>query len=158
MHYRHILVPFDGSDHSQAAFTTARSLALLSKETTISVVNIVPMDVVSSLQHAEENAERKRSLVDQNDDLETINSPLDSIKEEIYSIIRPLYDELDDSKIHVDVIACTTPAEGIEEYSSDHNCDLIVMGRRGVGAIRGMLGSVSYAVLRNVRIPVLTVK
>ena len=32
------------------------------------------------------------------------------------------------------------------------------MGRRGLGALRGMLGSVSYAVLRNADMPVLTVK
>ncbi len=32
------------------------------------------------------------------------------------------------------------------------------MGRRGLGAVRGMLGSVSYALLRESEIPVLTVK
>ena len=32
------------------------------------------------------------------------------------------------------------------------------MGRRGLGAIRGMLGSVSFGVLRATDVPVLTVK
>ena len=36
--------------------------------------------------------------------------------------------------------------------------DCIVMGRRGLGAIRGAIGSVSYSVLRSVDLPVLIVK
>ena len=48
--------------------------------------------------------------------------------------------------------------DGIIDYASDHSCDLIVMGRRGLGAIRGLLGSVSYGVIRATTTPVLTVK
>lgn len=40
-----------------------------------------------------------------------------------------------------------------EELESDG-----IMGRRGLGALRGMLGSVSFGVLRSVDVPVLTVK
>ncbi len=55
-------------------------------------------------------------------------------------------------------IAHPSPVQGIVEYSTANDCDLIVMGRRGLGAIRGILGSVSSGVLRSVDIPVLTVK
>mgnify|MGYP000500567939 FL=1 len=51
-----------------------------------------------------------------------------------------------------------SPVEGIAEYVDNHNIDLVVMGRRGLGALRGMLGSVSFGVLRSVDVPVLTVK
>ena len=46
----------------------------------------------------------------------------------------------------------------LADYAKHHDIDLIVMGRRGLGAIRGMLGSVSYSLLRETDIPVLTVK
>ena len=46
----------------------------------------------------------------------------------------------------------------LADYAKHHDVDLIVMGRRGLGAIRGMLGSVSYSLLRETDIPVLTVK
>ena len=49
MKYRRILVPFDGSDHAEGAFTTARSLAITNDETEIFVVNVVPMALASSL-------------------------------------------------------------------------------------------------------------
>ena len=46
----------------------------------------------------------------------------------------------------------------IVDASKYYNCDIIVMGSRGLGAIRGMLGSVSFGVLRNAELPVLIVK
>lgn len=50
------------------------------------------------------------------------------------------------------------PAKAIVEYAEKRGCDLIVMGSRGLNAVRGMLGSVSYAVLRAASMPVLIVK
>ena len=48
--------------------------------------------------------------------------------------------------------------ETIIETAKHYDCDLIVMGSRGLGAIRGAIGSVSYGVLRSAEIPVLVVK
>ena len=41
---------------------------------------------------------------------------------------------------------------------TSRDIDLVVMGRRGLGALRGMLGSVDFGVLRSVEVPILTVK
>ena len=50
------------------------------------------------------------------------------------------------------------PHDAIVEFAETGQFDLVVMGNRGLGALRGALGSVSYAVLRSVDIPVLIVK
>ena len=52
----------------------------------------------------------------------------------------------------------TQPGGQIVTYAIDNLCDLIVMGSRGLGALRGILGSVSSYVLRNADVPVLIVK
>ena len=61
-------------------------------------------------------------------------------------------------KATIEVIPGYTPAADILGYAEKVNADLIVMGSRGLGAIRGVLGSVSYAVLREAPMPVLVIK
>jgi nucleotide-binding universal stress UspA family protein len=49
-------------------------------------------------------------------------------------------------------------AEGIVDYAEEANVDLIIMGCRGLGAVRAAIGSVSQAVLRQVPMPVMLLK
>lgn len=51
------------------------------------------------------------------------------------------------------------PAEAIMDYAKEINTDLIIMGSRGLGLVRGvLLGSVSKYVLEHAKCPVLIVK
>jgi nucleotide-binding universal stress UspA family protein len=51
------------------------------------------------------------------------------------------------------------PAERLLEYAREQTVDLVVVGRRGVGQIRGLLmGSVSWKVKSLAECPVLTVR
>jgi len=50
------------------------------------------------------------------------------------------------------------PAEAILAAARTHDCEVIVMGRRGVGAVRAaLLGSASSAVVQRSRVPVIVV-
>ena len=73
-------------------------------------------------------------------------------------VLDSLGDSIHDERITVEAVADTSPAEAIAKYAATHGADLIVMGRRGLVALRGMLGSVSYGVLHSAEMPVLTVK
>ena len=39
--------------------------------------------------------------------------------------------------VTIDVAPGTAPAEALARYADKNGCDLIAMGRRGLGAIRG---------------------
>lgn len=87
-----------------------------------------------------------------------VDDALHNITQEIEEVVEPLYDGLPAERVHIEAITHSSPVHGLVEYAYDHSCDLIVMGRRGLSALRGMLGSVSYGILHNTDIPVLTVK
>ena len=51
-----------------------------------------------------------------------------------------------------------SPVQGIVEAAERHGVDAIYMGCRGVSAIAGMLGSVSFGVIRSASVPVTVIK
>ena len=55
-------------------------------------------------------------------------------------------------------VIASSALEGIVDYVTSRDIDLVIMGRRGLGALRGMLGSVSYGVLHSADVPVMTIK
>lgn len=159
MNYRRILVPFDGSDHAQAAFTAARSLAMLSDETEIFIINVVPSALATTTPISSDPLlGDASSFIDRESYLAMIDAALEGIEQEITDVVDPLLDGMPKERVHIEVTTYPSAVSGICDYASNHDCDLIVMGRRGLGGLRGVLGSVSYGVLRSVDIPVLTVK
>ena len=83
----------------------------------------------------------------------TIEEETEKVREGIGSVL----DDLGD-RAAIEVIPGYAPAADILSYAEKVDADLIVMGSRGLGAIRGVLGSVSYAVLREAPMPVLVIK
>ncbi len=55
-------------------------------------------------------------------------------------------------------VAFGRPQDAIVRIAKEESCGLIVMGSRGLGAIKGMLGSVSSAVLHAADVPMLITK
>jgi nucleotide-binding universal stress UspA family protein len=144
MKYKNLLVPFDGSEHAVNALEAAIDLADGVEGVTVHVLRVA------------EAAGAESGLSDYDGFEVYLNRRVNAAKEAMLA-------ELAQANISTDglVVAVEpsySPAEGIICYAEDHNVDLIVMGRRGVGALRGMLGSVSYGILHNVDIPVMTVK
>ena len=138
MYFKNILVPYDESDHAKSALHIALGLAGPYEAAKVHVVTVIP---AASLPNptllgdaaVERAAEDIRNVVDQSRDDARC-------------------------KIVADAVIANSALEGIVDYVTSRDIDLVVMGRRGLGALRGMLGSVSFGVLRSVDVPVLTVK
>ncbi len=158
MLYSKIMVPYDGSEHAKHALEYAKGLAAIS-DAKIVIVHVVPSGVMGVDQIGTEgsldgvpfgmlNYEQYEGVV---------QAALDQAKEKVTENLAGLVEDIADI-VTVDVVAGTAPAEALARYADKNGCDLIVMGRRGLGAIRGMLGSVSFGLLRSTDVPVLTVK
>jgi nucleotide-binding universal stress UspA family protein len=145
--YSKILVPFDGSEHAVAALKYAKELAALVPGTTI--------DVVTALTASAIGVEPGTSTLGYDQYKAMLDKGIAWAKD---GIVEKFGAELEGDNITVEVVAGSGAALAISKYCADHGCDLIVMGRRGLGAVRGMLGSVSFAILREAEVPVITVK
>ncbi len=151
MLYTKILVPFDGSEHALDALKYAKELAKLNPEATVDVVQVFSTGMIANEGDrvlGQFNYEQYKQLLD---------AATDAAKAALVDSLGSELEELGERGT-VDVIPGTSPAATLASYAQKAGCDLIVMGRRGLGAVRGMLGSVSYALLRESEIPVLTVK
>lgn len=160
MLFKNVLVPYDESEHAAAALHLAIDLVGDDPEATIRVVTVVSNDIMppSALSAAVafdtspvsyENYEALLSHIAERSDRELHDDVAGLLGKDLQGI---------HAKLVIETRLSGSPVEGITNYAMDHCCDLIVMGRRGLGALRGMLGSVSYGVLRSADIPVLTVK
>jgi nucleotide-binding universal stress UspA family protein len=134
-----ILIPIDGSEHSELGLAHAVRLA---KSFSAELVVMVAFDPPSRLH--------RRGLL-----------PPEEIVQAMEADARELAGEaahlLQERGLKVRAIAVRgDPAEAIIGVADDEKVDLIVMGRRGLHGLRGMLlGSVSERVLRHTDIPVM---
>lgn len=157
MPFKRVLVPFDESDHAQGALHVALDLVGDDPEALVSVVEVVsPTALPDPLPPAEAaDGAWNAAFLDEYDRL--MGARLERMRADLADTVARA---LDDARCatSAEVVIAGTPVEGIVEYVERHGIDLVVMGRRGLGPLRGMLGSVSFGVLRSVSVPVLTVK
>lgn len=157
MLYNIITVPYDNSESAHAALMEALKIASADSDATIRILHIVDTEqrVIDKLQEAsgqpdapKPSAEALRALFD-----EAIRDADAELHEHIDSALA--YAE---NKVSIDLVEETLPGEQIVAYAKEHDSDLVIMGSRGLGALRGILGSVSSYVLRTAPMPVMIVK
>lgn len=160
MVFSNILVPFDDSEHAHAALHLAIDLVGSDPWATIHIVTVTSNDIMPPSMLTATGAFGEAPI-----DYASYETLLTSIAErsdrELHDNVAAILGKDIDvvkAKLVIDTRLAPSPVDGITCYAADHRCDLIIMGRRGLGALRGMLGSVSYGVLRSSEIPVLTVK
>ncbi len=140
-----ILVALDGSEHARRALDEALKLLaansmhvhLLSVCEPIHVNEVLFKDTLSDMRHLEdEHMAAGRSIVE--------------------TAAARLKDASISHDTHVEI---GHPAQAIAEFAKKYHCEMIVMGTRGLGAIRTLaVGSVANKVVHLAEVPVLLVK
>ena len=136
---KNILVPVDGSDGSDKAVAQAISMAEIygAKLNFLYVANINQLAINAALSQAILEAVTKagKTILDRAE-----NMVPSGIEKESFS-------------------ETGSPAAVILEFEGNLNADLIVMGSRGLGIVKGiLLGSVSQYVIERSKCPVLVIK
>ncbi|MGI6216284.1 MAG: universal stress protein [Coriobacteriales bacterium] len=156
--FDHILVCFDNSEPSKRAIEKAVDLALACKAS-LEVIKVVPSEKEDS-HPGFENASKQAGVVNDQDvvaenDLEYKNAQTSDLEQATSELLRPARDAGMDIE---QVVIAGNPKEDLAKYVNEGNYDLVVMGRRGLGAVSGLIGSVSQRVLWDVEIPVMLVR
>lgn len=155
--YKKILVPFDNSESSRHALTNALEL--------VSGIDGAEITVLKVVEWHDYNAEtfkiasRMSGVLGDSLDMNSISEiGSEAEREEAVAVRDSIADIIGDADNIEIAIVNGSPHDTIVAYASDLGYDCIVMGHRGMGVIRGMLGSVAFSVLQKANKPVLVVK
>lgn len=137
-----LLVAYDDSDLSQRALEKALEIAKTNPEIEIQVVHVITVPEIARSEMG-----KFQALVD-------------AIYQEGKDIIAKV--ELALSKLpnhsQAYLLEGRSPAYVILNHAKEYNCDLIVMGSRGLSGIKELLGSVSHKITQRSQIAVLIIK
>ncbi len=133
-----MLVAYDGSEPSHKALELANDIASQDPAIEVILVSVVRLFSTGSAAAGVDTVM-----------MEDTTAILDELQAIADAMTNP---------VRVELLKGTSPADLIVEYAKEAACDLIVMGSRGRGGVKGYLGSVSYAVTKNSPISVLIAK
>ncbi|WP_158602410.1 universal stress protein [Cohnella endophytica] len=143
MIFNHILVPYDGSEPAAKALDKAMQLVrggAAGKLTVAHAINLQPV-IIADMTFVQPDLYQDQVK-------EQGNAVIDKIKQ--------ITGDLPDTAV---VVLAGSPADSIVDYAAGNDCDLIVMGSRGLSSLKEfMVGSVSHNVILHARIPVMIMK
>ncbi|MCM2563130.1 universal stress protein [Lutimaribacter sp. EGI FJ00015] len=144
--FNRILVPFDGSVGGEQALIKAVELAK---------VTGAEIQVLTVYRH-HSMLEASFSMVRASDP-GNMDDAMRSHAREVAEHAKKLAKEHGAETVRA-FVKTGQPARTIVRFANEHECDLIVLGARGMGSVEGyLLGSVSHKVTGLSRVPVLVV-
>lgn len=130
-----VLVAYDGSKPSKRALDLARSIGTQDEAIEFVFVHVVRLYTMGTGAETVLFDEANKVLADLQEVSEALPNPAKA-----------------------QLLKGTSPADLILKCAREENCDLIIMGSRGQGGVKGYLGSVSYSVVQASPVAVLIAK
>lgn len=146
--YKKILVPYDGSDHAKKAMQQAVDIASAGDGTKLYIASVCNM--VSAMSNFDQVSIAEGCLTTKlSEDLE--GQCKNDLKEAAAMVPAGI--------AHEELYEVGSPGPVLLNMAEEHGCDLIVMGSRGLGPLKGIfMGSVSSYMVSRSKCPVLIVK
>lgn len=155
--YKKVLVPYDKSDPARHALAEAIELVKDVPEAQVTVLNVVDWHDYNA--ETFKIASRMSGVLGDSLDMNAISDVGEEAAREATERISADIADIVAGTSVVDIAIVNGSAhDSITAYAAEGDYDCIVMGHRGLGAVRGMLGSVCYSVLHKTNKPVLIVK
>lgn len=155
--YKKILVPYDKSEPARHALAEALDLVADVPDAEITVLNVVDWHDYNA--ETFKIASRMSGVLGDGIDMAAVSDVGETaVREASDKVAEDIADIVDGSNAVNISIVNGSPHDAITAYAAEGDYDCVVMGHRGLGAVRGMLGSVCYSVLHKTKKPVLIVK
>ena len=140
MIFSNILVPYDGSELAMKSLEKAIELAKLDPSIKVLALHVYQLPA-KRVPDSIYNPVKKTIIDDAHEIISQVKEKLEEIAEQSEAII-----------------AEGAPIRVILDKAHENNCDLIIMGSRGLSGIKEFLGSVSHYISQNASVPVLLIK
>lgn len=142
MLFSNILVPYDGSTLASESLDKAIQFAQLDPAAKITVIHVASISPKPA--HTPTDLYNKYKM---------------AVLEDANNLVKPLKEKLEKIENQPEVIIKGgSPAYVILQLAKELDCDLIIMGSRGLSGFKEYLGSVSHTITQQSPIPVLLMK
>lgn len=146
--YKNILVPYDGSDHAKKAMEHAIGLAKMSKDAKIYVASVCNM--ISAMSNFDQVSIAEGCLT---------SKLSEEFEEQCKNYLEEAMDMVPEGVMAEALFEIGSPGPVLLHMAKEKNCDVIVMGSRGLGPLKGIfMGSVSSYIVSRADCPVFIVK
>ena len=147
--YNNILVPYDGSVHSQKALKMAVHMAS-TFDSSLYLVNVIDVSAVSPPGQIHSKNTRK-----------TLDQIKSTVKTSIESYLQKIQKDYEDSGVIVKGFVLEGEITGkLLKFTQDHDIDLVIIGSKGLSGVSKIktLGSVSRKISELAKCPVIIVR
>lgn len=140
MIYSRILVPYDGSELASKSLEKAIEFAKLDSSVKVSVLHVITLPIKRGPESLY-NQVKSMIIEDGNGVIEDAKAKLAEIPNQSEAFVKE-----------------GSPSHVVLQQAKEMNCDLIIMGSRGLSGFKEFLGSVSHSITQNSTVPVLVIK